>query len=253
MPVMKSRISFSAVESQLIAKGAMNAHCFLRTYQEGRLRSRNLLPYNEKSVGKLHLDLLPVLESVYEKLGIASVSKRKISLDAFQLSFVAVCVRVAVMKIRDRCFQWSGPQPESIAEALLARIEIHRKRAKRRTITAGYGAEFQDKSRRLKELYRWLRHDVLYTREKVRSRWSHYRFRQEMISIFARYAEAAITEAGYQPLPHKIIRKFVRMVFQEIRRKRVYLTIRELGNNIAIAKNHLLGFIEARHELTPIS
>jgi hypothetical protein len=188
MPAMTSRISFSAIESQLIAKGAMNAHCFLRTYHEGRLRPRNLLPCNKKSVGKLHLDLLPILESVYEKLGIASESRKRISLDAFELSFVAVCVRIAVVKIRDRCFQWSGPPPESIAESLLVKIEIHRKRAKRQIITAGRRDEFQDKGRRLRELYRWLRHEVLYTRQKVRPEWSTY-FRQHAASIL-RFIEA---------------------------------------------------------------
>jgi hypothetical protein len=170
---------------------------------------------------------------------------RKIHLDGFELSALALALRLArAQKLVDTT--------ESISaeiELLQFKIETYRKRAKR-SATARVGAtEYQSAAGRWRRFAAWLRYNVLYVNFPKRGEPRPATLWREQRRQLTELINKALAERFFESPCDVEMVKIVTLAARSLRRGRHSVGLRELLRAPRAHTDFLVGFVEKRVEL----
>ncbi len=189
------------------------------------LQPRFLAPGTEESILSLRDRLVSVADKKHAKL----------RLTVIDFAILAFAARVAGRHCA-----------ASVPPGFEAKLERHRKRAKRRAMTVLGKETYDEAARQWACSARWIRFNLLPSPE---CRWDftpRRLYREQFQQMYA-LAEAVIAERCTEPPSEKELRHVLELIMREIRRKRhPEVTVRELQQDESKTKNFLFKLISKK-------
>jgi hypothetical protein len=170
---------------------------------------------------------------------------RKIRIDAFELSALALALRLSrAQKLVD------ATQSISTEIRLLQfKIELYRKRAKRSAIARIRRLEYQSSAERWRRFVAWLRYNTLYLRLPERGEARPATLWREQRRQLTELINKSLVERFFETPSDVEMVKIVTLATRSLRRGRHRVSLRELLRAPQAHNDFLAGFVERRVEL----
>jgi hypothetical protein len=173
-------------------------------------------------------------------------SSRKIRANFLELSAAALALRVL------RRLPNSNYDPIA-AKALAAKLERYRKRAKRAAISRLGTDQYATAADRCQCFVQWIRYYLIYLHQPKRCRssllctWAYQR------SALAELIASILHDFGYAPLSDTQMKRVVRLIKEELRRRRHPISLMELlRSKDPVDRQFLFHVVAKKCELSPL-
>ena len=192
---------------------------------------------------KLHMD---ALNGVWKKLLSERINGFRLTLGYVEIAACALAVRNAIRQVQHGHVTHWADGIEATAARLVKRLEVLRKRIKRKTIKTEGQQLFRELTNSWREHVKWMRLNLMVCSCPIRRLSLTYRFHQLLISEMVRLTRSELRKRAFNIPEEKVFRKLIRDALKNVRRLRTPWTIPMLSRNPGAAAFWFGNYIERR-------